>query len=153
MGVSPGRRLSPGQTPVGRVALLSASCLPNYEPFFAAAAAGCTVATAGATPFTAVSDLARYRAQESGLCLLCPGIGGDGAFAIASASPAMIAAPRAATRSRDGRAAGPLQQPVVTARVDLERAASQFDLYSADRNPAFFQALLDHDPEEAAQKD
>ncbi len=146
MGVSAGKKLSPGQTPLGRVALLSASCLSDYEPFFAAAAAGCTVATAGATPFTPVSDLARYRAQESGLCLLCPGIQKGSAFAVAGSSPAMIAAPRAATRSRDGRAAGPSLQPLVTARVDLERAASQFDLYSADRNPAFFQALLDRDP-------
>ena len=142
MGVSAGEELTPGDTRIGRVALLTASCLPNYEPFFIASAAGCSVAVAGASPFGPSSDLARYRAQESGLCLLSPGLRSRGDFGFEYHYPARISAPRAATRSRDGSAASPEDRPLLTARVDLERAASQFDLYSADRNPAFFRALI-----------
>ncbi len=142
MGVTVGRELIPGDTKIGRIALLSASCLPNYEPFFIAAAAGCSIAVAGASPFGSANELARYRAQESGLCILSPGLRVRGDYGITCNHPSRISAPRAATRGRDGVAAAEEDSMLITARVDLERAASQFDLYSSDRNAAFFRALL-----------
>lgn len=147
MGVQAGTQLIPGDTRIGRVALLSGSCLQNYEPFFIAAAAGCSIAVAGASPFAPTTALARYRAQEAGLCILSPGIRCRGDFGITCDYPAQIVAPRAATRGRDGVAAAFEDVPVTTARVDLERAAAQFDLYSSDRNAAFFCTLLAQDGE------
>lgn len=142
VGVSAGTRVTPGDTHIGRIALLDGLALKNYEPFWIAASSGCTFVVAGASPFI-VTDyaLTRFRAQEQGLCVLSPGLVGQ-VCGLSLSVPAGIYAPRASTRSRDGIAAEGTDQAVFTARVDLTRAASQFDLYSDDKNPRFFQQLL-----------
>ncbi len=146
VGVTAGTRVTPGDTHIGRVALLDGLALKHYEPFWIASTSGCAFAVTGATPFT-VTDyaLTRYRAQEQGLCILSPGLLDDKSFGFSFSSPAGIYAPRAATRSRDGIAAEGTDQAVFTARVDISRASAQFDLYSDDKNPRFFQHLL-HQP-------
>ena len=142
-GVTAGGRVTPGDTHIGRVALLGGLALSHYEPFLIAATGGCAFAVADASPFAATEyALARFRAQEQGLCILSPGLAAGGAYDLPFAAPAGIYVPRAAARSRDGVAAEGSDQAVVTARVDLVRAASQFDLYSDDKNPRFFQRLL-----------
>ncbi|WMJ82782.1 nitrilase-related carbon-nitrogen hydrolase [Oscillospiraceae bacterium LTW-04] len=143
VGVTAGTRITPGDTHIGRIAMLDGLALKHYEPFWIAASSGCSFAVAGASPFF-VTDyaLARFRAQEQGLCVLSPGICGGQECGPSFSSPAGIYAPRAATRSRDGIAAEGGDQTVITARVDLSRASSQFDLYSDDKNPRFFQRLL-----------
>ncbi|MFV0497231.1 MAG: nitrilase-related carbon-nitrogen hydrolase [Candidatus Fimivivens sp.] len=143
VGVTAGTRITPGDTPIGRIAMLDGLALKHYEPFWVAAGSGCSFAVAGASPFC-VTDyfLTRFRAQEHGLCILSPGICGGQALGPAFSSPAGIYASRAATRSRDGIAAQGSDPAVITARIDLLRASSQFDLYSDDKNPRFFQRLL-----------
>ncbi len=142
-GVTAGVRVTPGDTHIGRIAMLDGLGLKHYEPFLIAAAGGCAFAIAGASPFS-VTDytLARYRAQEQGLCILSPGFAANRHCGPLSPSPAGIYVPRAAIRSRDGVATEGMEQPVLTARVDLVRAASQFDLYSDDKNLRFLQRLL-----------
>lgn len=142
VGVTAGTRVTPGDTHIGRVALLDGLALKHYEPFWIAAASGCTFAVTSASPFI-VTDyaLTRYRAQEQGLCILSPGLFGGKRCDFCFSAPAGIYAPRAATRSRDGIAAEGTDQ-VLTARVDISRATAQFDLYSDDKNPRFFQRLL-----------
>ncbi|KAF5048945.1 hypothetical protein DSECCO2_444840 [anaerobic digester metagenome] len=142
-GVTPGTRITPGDTHIGSVALLDGLALKHYEPFWIAANSGCAFAVAGASPFVDTDyALTRFRAQEQGLCVLSPGLCGDQSWGLSFSAPAGIYAPRAATRSRDGIAAEGTEQAVYTARVDLSRAASQFDLYSDDKNLRFFQRLL-----------
>ncbi len=142
-GVTAGSRITPADTHIGRVALLDGLAFRHYEPFLIAATGGCVFAVAGASPFAATAyDLARYRAQEQGLCILSPGLAAGGQYDLPVMTPAGIYVPRAAARSRDGVAAEGLDQRVFTARVDLMRAASQFDLYGDDKNPRFFQRLL-----------
>ena len=143
VGVTAGTRVTPGDTHIGRIAMLDGLALKHYEPFFIAASGGCTFAVAGASPFISTDyALTRFRAQEQGLCVLSPGLNGGGVFGSSTPSPAGIYAPRAATRTKDGIAAEGSDQAVITARVDLTRASSQFDLYSDDKNPRFFQRLL-----------
>lgn len=143
LGITPGTRITPGNTRIGRIAMLNGSCFSHYEPFWISATGGCSIVVAGASPFVNTDySLARFRAQEQGVCILSPGLSGGASFGLSFASPAGIYAPRAATRSRDGIAAESLEEPVVTARIDLSRAASHFDLYSDDKNPRFFQQLL-----------
>lgn len=143
MGVSAGTHITPGDTRIGKVALLDGGCLSHYEPFWIAAASGCSIAISGASPFfDADLSLARFRAQEQGLCLLCPGLTGGQAFDMAWDSATGIYAPRAATRTRDGIAAETKTESIVTARVDLSRAAAQFDLYSYDSNPRLLAQLI-----------
>lgn len=142
-GVTAGVRVTPGDTHIGRVAMLDGLALKHYEPFWIAAASGCAFAIAGASPFTATDyTLTRYRAQEQGLCILSPGLGHSRHYGLLFSAPAGIYVPRAASRSRDGIAAEGVDQTVLTARVDLIRAASQFDLYSDDKNSRFFEHLL-----------
>ncbi|MEG1849527.1 MAG: hypothetical protein RR197_03130, partial [Oscillospiraceae bacterium] len=101
------------------------------------------VAVAGASPYGSFDgDCARYRAQENMLCVVSPGMGGGRELGLCVDAPCAITAPRAATRSRDGIVAESRDSRSITARVDLSRAALQFDLYTADRNPEFFRALL-----------
>lgn len=143
LGVTAGTRITPGDTRIGRIAMLEGSSLKHYEPFWIAAASGCSIAVAGASPFVVTDHpLARFRAQEQGICILSPGLSGGANLGLSLSAPAGIYAPRAATRSRDGIAAEGFDDPVVTARIDLARAASQFDVYSDDKNPRFFQQLL-----------
>ncbi len=142
-GITAGTGITPGDTHIGRIAMLDGLALKHYEPFLIAATSGCTFAVAGASPFPATDyALARYRAQEQGLCILSPGLAASRHFGLLCSAPAGIYVPRAAIRSRDGIAAEGIDQPVLTARVDLVRAASQFDLYSDDKNPRFFQRLM-----------
>jgi predicted amidohydrolase len=137
--------ITPADTRIGRVALLTASCAPHYEPFIAASALGCRVVTAGASPFGEDTGLLRCRAQEQGLCVVSAGARGGQDFGLSLATDPVIYAPRTPMRStRDGIApAGKTR--TVTARVDLSAEAPRFDRYTADRNDAFFAALLsDH---------
>lgn len=142
-GVIAGSRVTPGDTHIGRIALLDGLALKHYEPFLIAATSGCAFAVAGASPFEATDHtLTRYRAQEQGLCVLSPGLAASQHYGLSCSTPAGIYVPRAASRSRDGIAAEGLDQPILTARVDLVRASSQFDLYSDDKNSRFLQRLL-----------
>lgn len=142
-GVIAGSRITPAATHIGNIAMLDGLALPHYEPFLIAAAADCTFAIAGASLFSPINyGLARYRAQEQGLCILSPSIARTRYFDSSHSSPAGIYVPRAAVRSRNGIAAESFDQAVLSARVDLARATSQFDLYADDKNPRFFQKLL-----------
>ncbi|HWP52070.1 MAG TPA: nitrilase-related carbon-nitrogen hydrolase [Clostridia bacterium] len=143
VGITAGTRVTPGDTHIGRVAMLGGLSLKHYEPFWIAATGGCAFAITGAAPFIVTDhSLTRFRAQEQSLCILSPGLCGGQAYGCSFSAPAGIYAPRAATRSRDGIASEGIDQAVFTARVDLSRASSQFDLYSDDKNPRFFQRLL-----------
>ena len=102
VGVSPGLRITPGDTRIGRIALLEGGCLSHYEPFWIAASSGCSIAISGQSPFLDSNlTLARFRAQEQGLCIISPGLVDSAAYGLAVNTPAGIYAPRAATRSRD----------------------------------------------------
>lgn len=142
MGVSAGERLTPADTRLGRVALLTGSCAAHYEPFLVASAMGCPIAVAGASPFGEDCSPLRFRAEEYRMCIVSPGFSGGDALGLSLNAPAAVWAPRACTRTRDGCFEAPNPAGVLSARVDLTRAAAQFDLYSADRNPEFFRALL-----------
>lgn len=145
IGVSPGEGVQAFATKVGRVALLSAQDSPNYEPFFLAGAMRADLAVAGESPWGGSLEGLRYRAQETGLYILSPAYSqGEDFFLHFSGSPA-IYAPLSATKGRDGllcREDGPLAH----ARMDLERAGELFDIYSSDKNLAFFRANLPAEP-------
>lgn len=145
LGVSAGESLTPADTNIGRVALLSGGMLPHYEPFWLSRAMDCSIAVAGASPFLiSDSDLARFRAQEERLCIISPSIcgGEDLGLGLSFSAPAGVYAPRSATRTRDGISAGEDENRCACARVDLERAKMQIDLYSDDRNARFMQHLV-----------
>lgn len=145
LGVSAGEQLTPADTHIGRVALLSGSMLPHYEPFWLARAMDCSIAVAGASPFLiSDSDLARFRAQEERLCIVSPSLcGGESlGLGLSFSAPAAVYAPRSATRTRDGIASSEGENRCACARVDLERAKMQIDLYSDDRNARFMQHLV-----------
>lgn len=142
LGISPCDTICPADTRIGRVALLTASCAPHYEPFAAAAALGCRAVTAGASPFEEDTSLLRCRAQEQGLCVVSPGLHGGRDFGFSFSAKPVIYAPRSTLRARDGVAARGAGEAAVTARIDLSGECAAGDHYSADRNAAFFEALL-----------
>lgn len=142
VGVEPGERLTPAHTRVGQVALLCAREAAHYEPFAVAAAMGCSIVTAGASPYGEDASAARFRAQEQLICVITPGCSGGRELGLRLNAPAAVYAPRAVTRGRDGIVALAREGRSITARVDLLRAARQFDTYAADKNPEFYRALL-----------
>jgi predicted amidohydrolase len=146
MGVAAGERLTPAETRLGRVALLTASAAPHYEPFLVASAMGCSIAVAGASPFGEDCSPLRFRAEENRLCIVSAGISGSGELGLAVDRAPAVFAPRVSTRTRDGQFEAKTPTEVLSARLDLTRAAAQFDLYSADRNPEFFHELLRRGP-------
>lgn len=141
LGVMPGREITFADTRIGRMALLTASCAPHYEPFAASAALGCRMVVAGASPFGEEISLLRCRAQEQGLCVVSPGLSGGEDFALSYDAEPVVYAPRTTLRTRDGIASFGKGERTVTARVDLSTTAS-LDHYSSDRNSAFFAKLL-----------
>lgn len=143
LGVSSGKRLAPGATRLGNVALLGGSSLCHYEPYWIAAAMNCRFAVASASPYSAAEySLARFRAQESGLCLLLSGYSDGSEYGLSLCSPAGIYLPRDAQEYPDGTAAESFDKPIVTATVDPVKACAATDIYSADRNIRFLRALI-----------
>ena len=136
LGVTEGERLTPAETKLGRVALLGGWETAQFEPFYVAAAMGCPIAVAGASPAGGDPPLARYRAQEARMAVICPGLSGGGAFGWDFQFEPAIYAPLAATRTRDGVVAA-ADVDTLTARVDLGKITGQFDIYSADKNFEF----------------
>ncbi len=149
MGVVPARRLTPIETRVGRVVMLPASCARHYEPFAAAAAMGCRIVTAGASPFGGDTAPLVHRAREQSLVLVCPGLGKSDLFPSSREIPAEIFLPRRRVSAKPGETGG----KSVTARVDLSGAPA-FDHYTADRSLSFFVNLLSgEDPDADALLD
>ncbi|MEG2174530.1 MAG: nitrilase-related carbon-nitrogen hydrolase [Oscillospiraceae bacterium] len=140
-GVIAGDAVTPAETRLGRIALFTGNDVPHCEPFLIAQAMGCAFAVAGASPFGATAALGRCRAQESRMCVLSPGLSGGQELSLNLHEPSVIYVPRAAARAGDGVAALSADGSA-TARVDLSRVASQLDLYTDDKNPDFFRALL-----------
>lgn len=143
LGVTSGDRLTPGATDMGKIALLGGGSLPHYEPYWIAAATGCRYAVAGASPYVATDcKLARYRAQEQGICVIVPAFSGGKDYDMSLSSPAGIYSPRAATEDESGICAEEQTESLITAKIDLNRCAEHFDMYSADKNIRFFRALI-----------
>lgn len=136
LGVSEGSRLTPAETKLGLVALLGGWESAQFEPYYVASAMGCPIAITGASPVGGDPALARYRAQEARMAVVCPGLAGGGAFGLDLSFDPAIYAPLSATRTRDGIVAADARD-TLTARVDLEKITGQFDLYSADKNYEF----------------
>ena len=149
LGVSAGEKITPGATRIGSIAMLGGSSLRHYEPFWISAAMGCRFVVASASPYIVTEHkLARFRAQEQGVCLLLPGCSGGSDFGISLSSPAGIYAPRAAVDDHSGIAAESWDSPSVTAMVNPARAAEEFDMYSADKNIRFFRRLIKNEEDE-----
>lgn len=143
LGVSSGKRLTPGATRLGNVALLGGSTLSHYEPYWIAAAMNCRFVVASGSPYAVTEHrLARFRAQEQGICLLLPGFGGGDEFGLSLSSPAGIYTPREAQECPDGIAAESFDKPIVSAVVNPSKSAVTTDIYSADRNIGFLRALI-----------
>ena len=143
LGVSSGKRLTPGATRLGNVALLGGSSLRHYEPYWIAAAMNCRFAVASASPYIVTEHkLARYRAQEQGMCLLLPGCSGGKEFGISLASPAGIYVPRGSEDHPDGIAAESMEKSLVTALVNPAKSQGATDIYSADKNIEFLRTLI-----------
>ena len=141
-GVSEGERLTPANSRIGKVALLNGSCLAHYEPFWLASRMGCRYAIAGASPFVVSPlKLARFRAQESKMCIIAPGLNNGKQFKLSYASPTAIYAPIAATGEENGII---IQggDKTITERVNMALAYEQLDLYSDDKNIRFFQKIV-----------
>lgn len=134
LGVSAGEELKVFDSPVGRICLLTAGDTLSFEPFWIAEALGADMVIAGADIFDKTPDIAAYRANENRLCIISPGFVVDSPLLRRSAHSAILA-PFAATRGQDGTVIE--GGDVAVARVDLERIAADFDVYSADQNPAF----------------
>lgn len=141
LGITSGDEITYADTRIGRMALLTASCAPHYEPFAAAAALGCRMVVAGASPFGEDISLLRCRAQEQGLCAVSPGLKGGEDFGLSLDTAPVIYAPRATLRTRDGIAPAGKGKLGITARVDLS-GTTTIDHYSSDRNGAFFAKML-----------
>jgi predicted amidohydrolase len=140
-GVSAQGTLHPVDTPIGRIALLCADDLPNYEPFAVARALGCNLALVAGSTHSPDLALARYRAQEQNLFLAVSGLNAQPDIKISLNTPCGVFAPRGATRLHDGVIAQG-GDDVLCGRVDFGRIGAQFDSYCADKNPEFFRALL-----------
>lgn len=140
IGVSPCDTLTPADTRIGKIALLTASCAPHYEPFFAAGALGCRIVTAPASPFGEETALLRCRAAEQALCVVSPGLHGGGDFSLSLSFPPEIWTPRGAPHTR--REPGS-DSKTLTARADLSSRSVSLDHFTADRNAAFFSALFE----------
>jgi predicted amidohydrolase len=134
MGVSPGEQVAVFDSPVGRIALLTAQDALSFEPFWLAKALGADLVIAGADPFGRAPDATLYRANENRLCIVGPGIVVDSPL-LRHSMPAFIKAPFAATRGQDGLVIEGGE--VAVGRADLDRIAADFDVYSADQNPQF----------------
>jgi len=142
LGVTPGTALTPGNSRIGKIALLSGPVMRHYEPFWVAAQSGCRYVVAGASPFPVKSmDLARFRAQEQGICVLSPGLVGGKDFGFSFSTPAGIYVPRDMCDDQSG-ILGENSEELVTARVDFARISDSFDLYSSDKNIRFFRKLI-----------
>lgn len=134
IGVVPGDRVEVFDTVVGRMALLTAGDAMNFEPFWIAEARGADIAVAGADPFGLLPDAAVYRANENRMCVVAPGVVVD-TDVLRHSTPAAVRAPFATTRNQDGLVIEGGE--VAVGRVDLDRIAADFDVYSADQNPEF----------------
>ena len=141
-GVSSGNRLTPAETRLGRIALLTADDTPHYEPFAISSMMGCSIVVVGASPFNDPADFARYRAQEQRLFVICPGCFGGTDFGWNVDSPSMIYAPRNITRSQDGILAFSDSKKSAMARMYIQRLHTQIDLYCDDKNAGFYRDLL-----------
>ena len=149
-GVSPGTHVTPAETRLGPVALLSRQDAPHFEPFAAASALGCTLALLSASPFDSgdISFFARCRASEQRLIVVASGLFDGSDYGASFCLDGGIYAPREATRSRSGILAGGAKEQDTalrsySARIDPIRAAELFDIYSSDKNPRFFCSLLE----------
>ena len=140
LGVVPCGVLTPADTRIGKIALLTASCARHYEPFFACAALGCRIVAAGASPFGEDASLLHCRAAEEALCVVSPGLLGGEDFSLSFSSPAEIHTPRAAPRPRREKTE---IQKTLTSRTDLSAGGAALDHFASDRNTAFFSALLE----------
>ena len=134
LGVSAGDRVEVFDTALGRVALLTACDAATFEPFWIAEARGADIVVAGADPLGAAADTALYRANENHLCVVSPGVVVDTDM-LRHSAPAAIRAPFATTRGQDGLIIEGGE--VAVGRVDLDRIAADFDVYSADQNLDF----------------
>ena len=151
LGVTAGEKLTPASTPVGQVALLSASALGYYQPFAIARELGCVAATISASPFGEDMRCAPFRAEESGLALLSAGFASSRCFALEKSAPALLFAPRAASKNQSCLLREETGEGVYTARIDIARAKASLDLYTADRNPDFFEKMIEQLPFEQRQ--
>lgn len=142
-GVTAGEKITPGNSRIGKIALLSGSELAHYEPFWIASRMGCRYVVSSASPFVkSRNNLARFRAQEQKLCLIIPGIKGGKEYGFSISSPAGIYMPRAACPEKGGIMAETANDMQITERIDLAAAAEYFDMYSDDKNIRFFQKLI-----------
>jgi predicted amidohydrolase len=149
-GVRPGTHITPAATRLGPIALLSRRDAPHFEPFAVAAALGCSLALLSASPFDSgdISFFARCRASEHRLSIVASGLIGNSDYGASFCLDGGIYAPRETTRSRSGILAGGTKKQNTaprsySARIDPIRAAEFFDVYSSDKNPRFFRALVE----------
>lgn len=147
LGVEACPRLSPVDTRIGRIALLTASCAQHYEPFAVAAACGCRIAVAGASPFGDDISLLPHRAREQALVVLTPGIEKSDMFYLPETVPCAASLPQNIMRTAGENAVGQSRHSL-TVRADLS-SPPEPDHYRVDHNPAFFRALLREKPADA----
>lgn len=142
LGITAGKRLCPASTRLGGIAMVGGSSLCHYEPFWIASALGCNFAVASASPYTETEHwLARYRAQEQGICVLLPGYGGGDGFGTVLSSTAGIYQPRG-SRCESKAAVESDEANVVTASADPIGAKNAVDVYNDDENIRFMQSLI-----------
>lgn len=148
-GVKAGSCLTPAQTRMGLLALLSRNAAENYEPFAIAAAMGCALAILAASPFddTDISFLARCRAWEHRLCIAASGLSIGSDFKKSLDLRGGIYVPFETARKQNRPPSADEKEASVyarcfTSRIDPVRAAEHFDLYASDKNPRFFSDLL-----------
>ncbi len=142
-GVKTGERLDAFQTKLGRIAMISAAAAGCYQPYYIAKAQKAEIILTPSSPFGDRVELSRYRANEAGVTLLSAGISGSGDLGLKlSNSPAAIYAPMVATKGLDGVIALTQKEAVLTSRIDLSKGSDFFDIYSSDKNPGFFKALI-----------
>lgn len=143
-GVVPAVKITPAQSSIGSIALFSALELPHYEPFAAAASMGCAIAAVSAFPLPKrdVRLLAGCRSKEQRMCLAVSGMSGGMELGLNFDVPAGIFEPGETAKGRSGVVALAKPGETVTGLIDPLRVREQFDAYSSDRNPQFFENLL-----------
>jgi len=139
MGVKTGSTLACPDTRIGRIAMLTASCAQHFEPFAVAAALGARIVTAGASPFGEDLSPLAARGREQSLAVVSPSFAAAPDFGLPQGPAPAVHLPQSGRR---GPAASAQGERAATARADLSGPPS-FDHYTADRNPAFFESLLD----------
>ncbi len=132
-GIMRGEKLTPCDTSIGRVGILSAEDCGDYMPFRALKESAVTVAIVGGTPFGGDVSQAKYRANQIGICAVVAGLASKVDELPLRACPPVMYAPINTTRSVDGILGESAVGTVLTGRVDINRVTAQTDPYFADK--------------------